>query len=192
MKVWLGMKIENIDIRNLNVFPWRTTNILTPDYKGVRLSMRSYGCVTPLLVQASTGGIIDGVVRWSIAATDKEYTNKYGLKLPVHYIECDEITAKLLHVQLNRFKGFPVARYLSMLIVDLVETDMIEPRFLADMLVMTPDEFTTLMNPRLIKTIKTAEHQYSKAWIPVEHPNENATQIASSEMFFERPPNPDR
>jgi hypothetical protein len=186
------MKIENIDIRNLNAFPWRTTGILAPDNKGLRLSMRTYGCMTPLLVQTSTGGIIDGVVRWSIAATDKEYIDKHGIKLPVHYIECDEITAKLLHVQLNRFKGFPIARHLSPLIMELVEVENIDARSLAEMLVMTPDEFSTLMNPRLIKTIKTSEHQYSKAWIPVEHAAESATETPSSAIIFERPPNPDR
>jgi ParB-like chromosome segregation protein Spo0J len=160
---------------NLKTPHWRTTYILRPDLTGLIESIRTFGIMYPIIAMED-GTIIDGYARW-VAAHKLELS-----EVPVVFKDCNKIEAILLHIQLNRSRGQVTPYKLSKAIRSL--SLAMDEREILNALNLTPDEFDILIDGTLIKKRKVKDHNYNKAWIPIES---NATD----DFQIERPPTPD-
>ena len=181
------MKIENVPHNSLRLFDWRCNYVLKPDMELLRLSLSEFGWVQPLLVRSEDMRIIDGSHRW-IASGDAKFQKKYGSEVPIILRSCDEIDAMIMHIRLNRSRGEIFAKPFSRLMKKIVLSGKYEPEELEDILVMSVDEVDLMLSGGLLKQRKIPEHQYSRAWVPVEAPSKADVESVA----IERPPNADR
>ena len=80
--------------------------VVKPDYKQLVGCIENYGILSPLVI-LKDGTIIDGYHRWVIA-------NELGIKnVPVTVVKANKVEAMLLHIDLNRYRGVVVAKFLS-------------------------------------------------------------------------------
>lgn len=180
--------IENVDINELKIAPFKATYILRPDLLSLSASLFDYGILSPLIVQKSTNFVIDGNERLNLAKNQNHiYTHLEGV-VPVRYVDCDNIDAMLLHLNLNRSRGSIVAKPMSAIIRKIVLSKKYNSTHLDRFLSMKKDEYELMMDGTLIKHRKISEHKYSRAWVPVEAPA--GTLDAGIEV--ETPPNADR
>ena len=181
------MNIIHVDPENIRPAEWKTNHILTPDLRLLRKSLVDYGWIYPILVRKEGMQIIDGFARWLLAVNDKALTVKG--KIPVVVIDCDEANAIFMHIRLNRARGSVVAKHLSAAVIKLQELGYTNENQVKEMLEMSTDEYDILSEPKLVKIKKLANHEYSRAWVPVEVSDGSVTP--ATEMKFERPPNED-
>lgn len=182
------MNIEWVSADNLEGAPWGSTYVLKTDMNVLAQSLHQYGWLSPIVVRKKNNQIIDGYHRWVIAQESPKLVKRDKGKVPVSYVDCDEIDAMILHVRLNRGRGQVLAKSLSFLVKQILRSKKHTPEVLMGMLAMSKDEMRLMMDGSQIKTKKIAEHQYSRAWIPVEAP----ANLSEQAGFIERPPNKDR
>ena len=161
--------------------------MLKPDLKLLIESLHQYGLIQPIVVRKQNNQIIDGHHRFIALQSDKSLLAADKGKVPVVMIDCSEIQAMLMHISLNRAKGDIVLHHLSRLVKQIKQSGVLNLYEMEQALGMTSMELDALLDGPLIKSRKVSEHQYSKAWIPVE-----AKTAPDSYMSFEKPPNPDR
>ena len=167
---------ELLKPQNLKVPDWRTTYTLKADYLGLMQSIKTYGILYPI-VSMDDGTIIDGYARWVVA-------HDMGLKeVPVTRLQCSLGEAILLHVQINRCRGQVVPYRLSRAVRTLLK--VMNDRDIMNALNMSEDEFDILEDGTLLKKRKVKQHDYNKAWIPIE-------SSSSEDFHIERPPTPDK
>lgn len=181
------MIISNVPTDGVKPAEWRTNYVLKPDMDLLRISMNDFGWLQPLVIRAADGTIIDGVHRWVIAC-EKDFQKRHGKDVPCIYVDCDEIDAMVMHIRLNRARGEIFAKPFARLLKKIVLSDKYSAEDLEDILVMSPDEVDLMLAGGLLKSRKIPQHQYSRAWVPVEAPSADSVQQAS----IERPPNADR
>jgi ParB-like chromosome segregation protein Spo0J len=182
------MNITTLPYDAIRPAPWRATHVLRPDLKLLARTMTDTGWLSPVVVRRADMTIVDGFHRWVIAHTNKDFIKQWGSDVPVTFVDVDEIDAMILHVRLNRARGQVVAKFLSMLIREVLASRKYDEDTLRRFFGMHADEMTVLVSGSLIKARKIAEHAYSKAWVPVELPVDAPVQAA----VIERPPNADR
>ena len=182
------MNITYVPISSIRPADWRTTHILKPDLKLLVKSMVEYGWLSPIIVRKSDSKIIDGFHRWMIADQDAEFRGKYGDLVPVLFVDVDLIDAMMMHIRLNRSRGQIMAKYLSLVVRDILVSKKYDTKDLRSALIMTDEELAVLIDGSLIKHRNIKEHKYSKAWIPVEI----STSEPAAPVAIERPPNADR
>lgn len=182
------MNIEWLDSSAFAPAPWRTTYVLKPDMNVLIQSLTDYGWLSPIIVREKTLEIIDGFHRLAIANNHKPVRKRDKGLVPVVMIDCSEVDAMMMHVRLNRGRGAIVAKDLSHLVREVLRSGKYSEDDIMEMLGMSVDEFGHMRNGSMIKAKKMAEHQYSKAWVPVEAP----ANIKEQAGFIERPPNADR
>lgn len=180
------MNIDHVPLMSVRPAKWRTTYVLKPDMKLLKLSLVESGWLAPLLVKTD-GTIIDGFHRW-VAAQDPQVRRTLGETVPVTWVDVDEIDAMIMHVRMNRARGEIVARPFSRLLHRVLASEKYTTFDLKTVLAMTGDEIDLMINSSLLKNRKLAEHTYSKAWVPVEAP----PGAAVATPVIERPPNADR
>lgn len=185
------IEIEMVDGGSLKAATFKSTFILKPDQKVLAESMLTYGFLSPIVVQKKSLTIIDGHERWMIAGNLESLVKRYRGKVPVTFIDCDDIDAMLLHLQMNRGRGVLYAKPLSSTFKKIVRSGKYGKQDLKRLLSMTSDEIDLLFDGGLIKTRKLKDHVYSRAWIPIEAPSTKNAK-ATSEVTIERPPNADR
>lgn len=181
------MNIVDMPIDSLRLFDWRTNYVLKPDMDLLKLSLKDFGWLQPIIVRAADSRIIDGAHRW-IAAQDEKVAKKLGSAVPCVIVDCDEIDAMVMHIRMNRARGEIFARPFSKLMRKIVLSDKYDPEELEDILVMSVDEVDLMLSGGLLKQRKIPEHTYSRAWVPVEAPDKKQIETVA----IERPPNPDR
>ena len=182
-------EIKMIAGGSLKPAPYRATFILKPDQRVLTESMLKYGFLSPIIVQKKSMTIIDGHERHMIAANEDTIVKKLKGHVPVNLVDCDDIDAMLLHVQINRGRGSVYAKSLSSLFKTVVRSGKYNKQDLRRILSMSADEIDLLFDGGLIKTRKLNDHVYSRAWIPVEAPSGKST---TDTFTIERPPNADR
>lgn len=182
------LEIQTVSGGVLRPATWRSTYVLKPDQKVLAQSLATYGWLSPIVVNAKDNTIIDGHERWMIAGDDREIADRDGGLIPVRWVECDDIDAMLLHVQLNRGRGAIQARPLSHLLRKVMRSRKYSEMDVRKMLSMGREEFDLLINTGLLKSRKLDEHVYSRAWVPVEAP----AGATAPNISIERPPNEDR
>lgn len=180
--------VEWVDGNDLSPAPWRSVYVLRPDLEVLQRSMVDYGWLQPIVVRRANNTIIDGHHRWEIAGFTKFVKEKHDGRVPVHYVDCGDVEARLMHLRLNRGRGNVTAKKMSQILRDVKMSGLYEEKRIRRMLVMTPDEYDVMIDGTLVKSRKVGDHKYSSAWVPVEAPA-TATETAS---VIERPPNADR
>jgi len=181
------MKINHKPFNSVKTAPWRATYVLKPDMDLLRESMMDFGWMSPIVVRAHDSTIIDGTHRWVIAG-EKDFQRIHGTEIPIVFVECDEIDAMLMHVRLNRARGQIFAKPFSRLLKKVILSDKYSVEDVSRILIMSPDEVDLMLAGGLLKQRKVPQHQYSRAWVPVEAPA--ASEI--EHISLERPPNLDR
>lgn len=182
------MNIEMIDGDQLVEAPWRTTYILKPDQKVLAGSLLDYGWLSPIVVQKRSNMIIDGHERWLIAGDEKKIVRRDKGRVPVMWVDCDDIEAMIMHIRLNRGRGSIQAKKLSTLFKQITRTGKYDKQELKKLFTMSLDEMDLLFDGGLIKSRKLDQHIYSRAWVPIEAPKGSSVPT----MDIERPPNADR
>lgn len=176
-----------LPIEQLSIPSWSSTHILRPDMLVLADSIGTWGLLCPLIVRKADNSIIDGVQRFSLILGNKYLQEKFPTGLPVTFVDCDEIDAMILHTQMNRGRGAIVAKRLSEIIRSVRASRKYTDKEISQKLSMKFDEFELMLMPTIIKQRKITEHNYSRAWVPVEAPAGTV-----EEVFTERPPNADR
>lgn len=180
--------IQYLDVKNIKPAEWRVNYILMPDLILLEKSLREFGWLYPILAMKSNGVIIDGFHRWLLASENQELLVQG--KIPVQWIDCNEATAMVMHVKLNRNRGSVAARPLSSTVLKLIDMFGGDEIAVQKMLGLGHEEFELLSQPQFLKKRKLAEHTYSRAWVPVEVPADSSISVPDIE--FERPPSPDQ
>lgn len=181
-------KVEMVDFTELKIAPFKATHILRPDLLALSSSLRDFGFIIPIVVQKSTNIVIDGNERVLLSIHQKNIASKVGDKCPVVFIDCDNMEAQMLHIRLNRSRGNLLAKPMSKIIRNLVQSKKYSRSDLGSLLQMKHDEMQLLLDGSLLKHKKISEHSYSRAWVPIEA-DPKITQIPLS---IEKPPNADR
>lgn len=182
------MNITNAKIENLRPAEWRATYAFKPELRLLADSLNDYGFTAPLVVRVD-GTIVDGFSRWLVVQTDSRLKKRFS-EVPVVWVECDEAEAMIMHVRLNRARGQVIAKSLSRLLKRVARTGKWSEPDIQAAVRMSNDEFDTLMDGSLLKSRSLKEHEYSRAWVPVEAPP--AGVVLAGEIAIERPPNADR
>lgn len=175
------MIVETVSHNDLKPMKFRSTYILRPDLILLANSIYAYGWTSPVIVRESDMTIIDGHERVALATENKQLRYQ-GVGVPVVKLDVDEIDAMIMHVTLNRARGEVVNTYFSKLLRRVHFSRKYAEEELVQRLGMSRMEFQILLDGSLMKTRKVAEHNYSKAWVPIESDRDEKPQI-------ERPPN---
>lgn len=173
--------------KSLTPAPWQANYLLTPERRQLQRSILDFGWLYPLIVNARTKVIVDGHQRWALAMNDKPILIRDDMMVPVHYVDCDEIDAMVLHVRLNQGRGSIVAKQYSAIIKRILRSGKFDEDGLRQVLGLSVDEWDLLSDGSLIKARKIKTHEYSKAWVPVE----STAAAAPTSISIERPPNKD-
>lgn len=162
---------ENLPIDDLVAAEWiSATYVVKPDKIQLRDSIAKYGILSPIVINMNNI-VIDGYNRLDIATS-------MGIKtIPVVRVDVEGPEAILLHIDLNRYRGIVVAKYLSELIINIIESYGYDPEQLRRRMKLTQDEFAVLESGSLIKMRKIKQHTYSPAWVPIESSTGEDIQI---------------
>tara|TARA_B100000287_G_C20425616_1_gene699351 strand:- start:267 stop:788 length:522 start_codon:yes stop_codon:yes gene_type:complete len=154
--------MQTVKTRDLKPSDWKSVCYLVkPDYKQLTSSIQKYGILSPLVI-IKDGTIIDGYHRWIIA-------NELKIRdVPVVIVEVDKIEAMMLHIDINRYRGIVVAKYLSRVLQKIYQSGKYGVNELRKKLGMTLEEFQILLDGSLVKMRKIKQHTYSPAWVPIE------------------------
>ena len=187
------MEIEQVECGSLNIPDWHATYVLKPDLSVLAKSISQYGILSPLVVQREGANVIDGGHRLRLVAAGDP-----GSTVPVVWVDCGTTESMVLHIQLNRGRGTLLAHKLSKLIKTLERAAEMTPAEFSDHFAMKFDELELMLDGSIIKRRKVADHNYSRAWVPVEAPpGSTDSELArkhkvAEEIVIEKPPNPDR
>jgi ParB-like chromosome segregation protein Spo0J len=193
-----NLNIEHVPYDAVRPASWRTTYTFRPEMKLLTQSLIDLGWVQPIVVRRQDATIIDGFARWACAQNDKNIYKRDKKKIPVVWVDCDEVDALIHHVRLNRARGSVVAKPLSKVVSMAIASGKYDQETLRLALGMSADEFDMLRAPHLLVAKNMKEHTYSRAWVPIEAPpvaqviNGRKIKAASMDIEIERPPNPDR
>lgn len=154
--------MENVAVTELKRGGWATAcYIVSPDYKRLVASISMYGILAPIVTKTDYT-IIDGHHRYMAA-------QELGLsEVPVITVDCSDIDAVLLHIDMNRYRGIVVAKFLSNLIGYILENSDYSYDDLRNRMALSKEEFEILADGSLVKMRKIKQHSYSPAWVPVE------------------------
>ena len=183
------MQIEMVSPEELKIPDWHTTYILRPDLLVLAESLGSSGFLSPVVVQKSTGNIIDGSQRVRLVLGNKHLKEIFS-EVPVLYKDVSDTMAMVLHVQMNRGRGSIVAKRLSAIVRTLKKGRIFSVDDFNRMFAMKGDELELMLDGTILKHRKIKNHSYSRAWVPVEAPPGTVEQ--TNAVKTESPPNPDR
>lgn len=183
------IEIQEIKFSELSVPSWRVTYTLRPELLLISGSLIEFGFIQPIHVRKSTGEIIDGSERFLLAKSVKEISERCKFKIPAVVHDLDIIDSIMLHIRLNRGHSKIITEKLSKVVKRIYETGNYSISDLKMYLSMGNEELSVLIDGDLIKQRNIKEHNYSKAWVPIEAPpNAQSSKV----MEFESPPNADR
>ena len=179
---------DRVDIDDLVVPSWNATHILRPDLLALSASLAEHGLLNPIIVRSSTMQIIDGSQRVMLMRGNSNL-RKIFPEVDVRFMDISEVEAMALHVQINRGRGSIVAKKLSEIVRTLKRSRVFGPQDFQRMWSMRGDELELMLDGTILKSRKVKNHQYSRAWVPVEAP---AGTVDSGQGIVEAPPGPDR
>jgi ParB-like chromosome segregation protein Spo0J len=176
------MKLHTCSAENLKPGPWKTTFMLKTDLKALAVSLNMFGWAQPLVVKHDTLEIIDGHERWQLTRK-----TPLGKEIPVLMYAGDTADSALLHIHLNRDRGAIQASQLGRKLKIILRSRKYDEQHLMKQFAMTADELDVLLEGTLLRKRNIAEHNYSRAWVPIEAPAGTHETVN-----FETPPNNDQ
>lgn len=183
------MNVETANISDLVIPEWNATYILRPDMVTLAASLGTYGIMTPLVVRQGSNQIIDGTQRVKVITGNKHIAKAFSAGIPVRYVDCDELDAMILHLQINRGRGALVAKRASTIVKKLNRSKRLSEQDFERLFCMKMDELELLLDGTILKQRDIANYNYSRAWVPVEAPSNT---VETGGISIERPPNNDR
>jgi len=167
-------KHTTMNISDIRLPHWNSTcYIVAPDYAQLKSSIEKFGMLHPVTV-SKNGTLIDGFHRLAV-------NQELGInEVDVISVEVDDVESILLHIDLNRYRGIVIAKNLSHLITNLLNSGRYEYDELRKRMKLTREEFDVLADGTLIKMRKIKQHTYSPAWVPIE-------SSAGEDIKIERP-----
>lgn len=183
------MEVKFVPVDDLVYPTWRVTHILRPDMMVLAASIGEFGLLSPLVVQQDTNVIIDGSSRLSVIANIGVLRERFKDGVPVVFQDVDDEACMVMHIQLNRGRGFVVPHRLSGVVKTLKRVCGFKDEDFRSKFAMKFDELELLLDGSFVKHRNIKDHTYSKAWIPVEAPANIVEKISIS---IEKPPNDDR
>lgn len=185
----MSINIEYVDPSGLAIPEWRATYTLRPEMLVISASLSQFGFIQPIHARRATGEIIDGSERFLLATSIPQILRKSSGKIPVVFHDIDQIDAMMLHLRLNRGHSHVIAQKTSNIVRAVKRSGKYGVSDFEDMLCMRAEELSIMIDGSLLKTRKLKEHNYARAWVPIEAPPGSVEQESFS---IERPPNPDR
>lgn len=185
----MSINIEYVEPSVLSIPEWRATYTLRPEMLVISASLSQFGFIQPIHARLSTGEIIDGSERFSLATSIPQILRKSSGKIPVVFHDVDQIDAMLMHVRLNRGHSHVLAQKTSNIIRMVRRSGKYGASDFEDMLCMRAEELSVMIDGTLLKTRSLKEHNYARAWVPIEAP---PGSVEPQSFSIERPPNPDR
>jgi len=185
----MNIKIEYVEPSQLSVPEWKATYTLRPEMLVISASLSQFGFIQPIHARLATGEIIDGSERYLLATNIPQILAMSEGKIPVVYHDVDKMDAMMMHLRLNRGHSHVLAPKTSDIIRTLRRSGKYGISDFEDMLCMRSEELSLMLDGSLYKVRKIKEHNYARAWIPIEAP---PGSLESSTVSIERPPNPDR
>jgi hypothetical protein len=183
------MKVEIVSLDDLVEPSWHATYILRPDMVTLAASIGAYGMLSPLIVHRGTNVVIDGTQRLKLLRGNLHLGKMFKDGVPVNYVDCDELDAMALHVQINRGRGLPLAKGVSNIVRMLFKSKKFSQDDFVKYFAMKYDELELMLDGTIIKHRDIANYNYSRAWVPVEAP---PGTIEKAPVAIESPPNADR
>jgi hypothetical protein len=183
-----NLKIEIVDIEELNTPAWRATYTLRPNLLILSALLTQYGFVQPIHVARQNSIIIDGTERVNLCRNVKALSGIKKNGIPVIFHDISEKQAMMMHLQMNRGNNNIVAKKMSSIIKKLYVSGSYTEKDFDDLLCMKRQEFELMIDGSILKSRKIQEHNYSRAWVPVEAP----PGTIDNGPFIEKPPNQDR
>lgn len=185
----MKINIEYIQEKQLIVPEWRATYTLRPELMTISASLIEFGFIQPIHVRKSSMEIIDGSERVMLALNIEQiYDHTNGL-IPAVIHDVDQFDAMMLHLRLNRGRSNLVAMKTSQIIRKLYRSGKFSISDYKSLLSMGNEELSLMLDGDLFKTRKLKEHNYARAWVPIEAPSGS---VENSAITIESPPNPDR
>lgn len=184
----MTIDIQYININDLKVPEWRATYTLRPDLMVISASLIDYGFIEPIHVRKQNLEIIDGSERVLLARNIKQISSSMNGKIPAIVHDIDSLEAMMLHLRLNRGRGEIVARPMSRIVRKLIQSRKFSDQEIKRVLSMKNNELDLMVDGSIFKTRNISEHNYSRAWVPVEAP----PGTIDNGPTIERPPNADR
>ena len=184
----LSRDISYVDVKSLKQPTWRATHTIRPNLLTLSSSLKMYGFVHPIHVMGDMSTIIDGSERVNLSVNVKQISKEIGESVPVLVHNVSETEAMMLHLQLNRGNGNIVAKRMSSIIRKLYLSNSYTEKDFDSILCMKREELELMLDGSIFKNRKIAEHNYSRAWVPVEAP----PGTIDDGPVIERPPNADR
>lgn len=185
----MKIDIEYVDPKLLSVPAWRATYTLRPEMLIISASLSQLGFIEPIHVRRENGEIIDGSERFLLATNIPQILEKSEGLIPVVYHDVDLIDSMMLHLRLNRGRSTVMATKTSEIVRTARRSGKYGARDFEELLCMRTEELSLMLDGTLFKTRKIKEHNYARAWVPIEAPQGSGTQES---FVTERPPNPDR
>lgn len=182
------LNIEYLQVESLVSPKWRATHTIRPNLLAVSSSLQMYGFIQPIHIMGDMKTIIDGSERVSLAKSVKRIAEKTDGLVPVVVHHVDEMQAMMMHLQLNRGNGNEVAKKVSNIIRKLYVSGKYTQKDFDSILCMKQAELELMLDGSIFKSRKISEHNYSRAWVPVEAP----PGTIDSGPVIEKPPNADR
>lgn len=185
----MSISIEYVEPSGLVVPEWRATYTLRPEMLVISASLSQFGFIQPIHVRRATGEIIDGSERFLLATNIPQILRKSSGKIPVVFHDIDKIDAMMMHLRLNRGHSNVLAQKTSDIVRAVKRSGKYGVSDFEDMLCMRAEELSIMIDGSLLKTRKLKEHNYARAWVPIEAP---PGSVEEESFSIERPPNPDR
>jgi hypothetical protein len=185
----MSINIEYVEPSVLSVPEWRATYVLRPEMLVISASLSQFGFIEPIHARLSTGEIINGSERYLLATNIPAILEKTNGKIPVVFHDVDKIDAMMMHIRLNRGHSHVLSPKVSEIVRTVKRSGKYGISIFQDMLCMRSEELSLMLDGSLFKVRKIKEHNYARAWVPIEAPSGSAPTEA---LAIERPPNPDR
>ena len=185
----MNINIEYVEPSRLSIPEWRATYTLRPEMLIISASLSELGFIQPIHARLSTGEIIDGSERYILATSIPQILKKSEGKIPVVFHDVDQVDAMMMHLRLNRGHSHVIAEKASKIIRSVRRSGKYGASDFQDILCMRAEELALMLDGNLFKVRKIKEHNYARAWVPIEAP---PNSVPPEVLSIERPPNSDR
>lgn len=183
------ISITYIPVEDLVIPNWRATYLLRPELMIISSSLMEYGFIQPIHVRKETLEVIDGSERVKLTLAVEQIRTTTNGVIPVVFHDVDRFDAMMLHLRLNRGRSNLVAMRTSEIIQTLDRCGKFSYNDFRKLLAMRDEELSVMLDGSLIKVRKIKEHNYARAWVPIEAA---PGSVEKNKAIIESPPNPDR
>ncbi len=151
---------------------YNPNKVFPPELALLKVSILENGWTQPIVARTS-GEIVDGFHRWSLASRDAEVRALTGGVIPVVYLDdaVDRATQIMSTVRHNRARGAHGVLRMSSIVRELRAVGMDEAS-ICERLGMEPEEVARLSDVRA-KPERVGKESYGRGWVPEKAPEKS-------------------